>query len=312
MKDPHLLHIVTPSRNVSPFDVEMAYEAEYDGVIPYANVTIDDISSLVRDIIFSRRRKSLQRSALFIGGRDPGLALDMMYRARGAMINSSAVSIFTDPEGAFTTSAAVVASLERIIKLRTQRKLAGLHITVLGGTDSVGVCCGVLAARLGGLVTLLSSGEQVSAEQVAEEYNQRCEVKMMGSDIGIRVRMYDVLGQSEIIIAASRSGRQLLDEEELRMAPLLQAVADLNPVAPFGIGGLRAGDFGVRMEATRSGTLGVGAHAIGAIKFQVHRRIFEIIKKSKDPLSVGMEYIMEIARDYVPHEPTTEEEQDDI
>ena len=34
MKDPYLLHIFNPTKNVSPFDVNMAYEAEFDGVIP--------------------------------------------------------------------------------------------------------------------------------------------------------------------------------------------------------------------------------------------------------------------------------------
>ena len=31
MKDPYLLHIFNPTKNVSPFDVNMAYEADFDG-----------------------------------------------------------------------------------------------------------------------------------------------------------------------------------------------------------------------------------------------------------------------------------------
>ena len=42
MKDPYLLHIFNPTKNVSPFDVNMAYEAEFDGVIPYSNVTLEE------------------------------------------------------------------------------------------------------------------------------------------------------------------------------------------------------------------------------------------------------------------------------
>ena len=46
MKDPYLLHIFNPTKNVSPFDVNMAYEAEFDGVIPYSNVTLEEAEEL--------------------------------------------------------------------------------------------------------------------------------------------------------------------------------------------------------------------------------------------------------------------------
>ena len=35
VKDPYLLHIFSPTKYVSPFDINMAYEAHYDAVIPY-------------------------------------------------------------------------------------------------------------------------------------------------------------------------------------------------------------------------------------------------------------------------------------
>ena len=33
MKDPYLLHVFSPTRYVSPFDINMAYEANYDAVM---------------------------------------------------------------------------------------------------------------------------------------------------------------------------------------------------------------------------------------------------------------------------------------
>lgn len=38
MMDPYLLHMFNPTKNVSPFDVNMAYEADFDEVIPYTGV----------------------------------------------------------------------------------------------------------------------------------------------------------------------------------------------------------------------------------------------------------------------------------
>jgi methylene-tetrahydromethanopterin dehydrogenase len=35
-----------PTKNVSPFDVNMAYEADFDEVIPYTGVALEDIRTL--------------------------------------------------------------------------------------------------------------------------------------------------------------------------------------------------------------------------------------------------------------------------
>ncbi len=39
---------------VSPFDINMAYEAKFDAVIPYCNVALEEIHALTQDTIFSR------------------------------------------------------------------------------------------------------------------------------------------------------------------------------------------------------------------------------------------------------------------
>ena len=57
MADKNILHMVTPLKHMSPFDVNMAVDAGYDAVIPYTNVTLDEITGLVQDAIFSRPPK---------------------------------------------------------------------------------------------------------------------------------------------------------------------------------------------------------------------------------------------------------------
>ena len=94
MKDPYLLHIFNPTKNVSPFDVNMAYEAEFDGVIPYTSVTLEEIHALTQDTIFSRGPAGAKRTGIFIGGREFGLAMDMLSRARSAMVPPFEVSVF--------------------------------------------------------------------------------------------------------------------------------------------------------------------------------------------------------------------------
>jgi hypothetical protein len=54
MGNPHILHMITPLKHMSPFDVNMALDAGFDAAIPYTNVTIEDVAGLVQDAIFSR------------------------------------------------------------------------------------------------------------------------------------------------------------------------------------------------------------------------------------------------------------------
>src|SRR5258708_30332185 len=70
MADKNILHMVTPLKHMSPFDVNMALDAGYDAVIPYTNVTLDEIAGLVQDAIFSRPPKVGARTAMLIAGEN--------------------------------------------------------------------------------------------------------------------------------------------------------------------------------------------------------------------------------------------------
>ena len=47
MADKNILHMLTPTKHTSPFDVNMALDAGYDAVLTYNNVTLDDVTGLV-------------------------------------------------------------------------------------------------------------------------------------------------------------------------------------------------------------------------------------------------------------------------
>ena len=57
MADKNILHMVTPLKHMSPFDVNMALDAGYDAVVTYTGVTLDEVTGLVQDAIFSRPPK---------------------------------------------------------------------------------------------------------------------------------------------------------------------------------------------------------------------------------------------------------------
>ncbi len=108
--------MLTPLPHASPFDANMALDAGFDAVLPYISVKHDDVTGLVQDAMFSRPPKLGVHTGIFIGGRDAIGALDMLEAAKAAMVPPFAVSLFADPAGSFTTAAAMVARVERLLK----------------------------------------------------------------------------------------------------------------------------------------------------------------------------------------------------
>jgi len=82
MAEPYILHIVSPMKHVSPFDVNMALDAGFDQVVPYTHVEVAEIRALVQDAMFSRPARLALRTGFFIGGNSAVLALAMLQAAR--------------------------------------------------------------------------------------------------------------------------------------------------------------------------------------------------------------------------------------
>ncbi|MGH6892929.1 MAG: methylene-tetrahydromethanopterin dehydrogenase N-terminal domain-containing protein, partial [Dongiaceae bacterium] len=99
MARPAVLHMISPEKHVSPFDINMAADAGFEVIATYGEVGLGQIIGLVQDMIFSRTPKDARHTALFIGGRDAGLALDMLEKAKKAMMPPFAISVFADPSG---------------------------------------------------------------------------------------------------------------------------------------------------------------------------------------------------------------------
>ena len=131
MEKRSILHMLDPMPNNSPFDINMAMDAGFDVLMPYSNVKLDSVYGLTQDAIFSRSPSGIKRTGLFIGGRDLGLAMDMLEASKQAMVPPFEVSVFADPSGAFTTAAALVASVEHALKIHHGKELKNCSDTWL-------------------------------------------------------------------------------------------------------------------------------------------------------------------------------------
>lgn len=297
MKNPYLLHIFCPTKNVSPFDINMAYEAQYDAVIPHSDVTLDDIRPLTQDTIFSRGPKGVKRTGIFIGGRDFGLALDMLDEARKSMVPPFEVSVFVDPSGAITTAAALLACVEWWARKQGRGDLVGKDVQIFGGTGPVGVCTGLLAALCGAKVTLVSHQGAAFAQALANRYNTRFKVHMQGGNSSSETTLKSLIARADIAISAAKAGVCVLHEAQLRQAGKLVVAADANAVPPLGIEGVGVLDMGKPIAATPAGAVGIGALAVGDIKYKVHTRLFKNMFEAQKPLYLSFPEAFQVARE---------------
>ena len=297
MKDPYLLHIFNPTKNVSPFDVNMAYEADFDGVIPYSNVTAEEVYALTQDTIFSRGATGVKRTGIFIGGREFGLALDMLNQAKSAMVPPFEVSVFADPSGAITTAAAVVAYAEKYLIQQSDKGLQDRQVCIFGGTGPVGICAGILCSLNGAEVRITSHRGAEVAQRLADEYNGRYGANMRGAASGTEEEVMTYLADMDVVIGAAKAGIRILGARQLQQADSLLVAADVNAVPPAGIEGIGVNDLGVKLD-TRSGrALGIGALAIGNLKYRVHYQLFQMMKNAEKPVYLDHERAFEVARE---------------
>jgi methylene-tetrahydromethanopterin dehydrogenase len=273
MEKPSILHLFTSAKNASPFDVNMAFDAGYNKIMPYTNVELSEVAGLTQDAIFSRSPSGVKREGIFIGGRDIDLSMQMLKAAKSAMFAPFACSVFADPSGAFTTAAAMIAKVEVQLKLKFDRDLNGKVLTVFGATGPVGGCAAIIAASCGANVQLVAHNLMSKVETKVQNWNSQYKVNMHTVDGTNETKKAAVLAQADIVICTAAAGVQVVSDKQLLAAKQLQVVADVNAVPPNGIQLLDVGSDGELITGTQ--TIGIGALAIGQLKYQTQHQLLK-------------------------------------
>lgn len=295
MADKYILHMLSPLPQVSPFDANMALDAGFDAVLPYAGIGLKDITGLVQDAIFSRPPKDGGKTGVFIGGKDAVAALDMLEAAKKAMVPPFVISLFADPAGSFTTAAAMVARVEAVLRTKQQRRLEGLKVVVYGATGVVGFASAVIAALQGAKVVLAGYDGPTRVQRSAAEISRRFSVTVQAADASTDALKGELLRNADIGFCAGRAGVQILGAKLLRTAPDLLVVADVNAVPPAGVEGLEAQADGIPLGGSK--TLGVGALAIGQTKYRTEFGLFRRMIESGKPVNLDFRDAFALARE---------------
>lgn len=281
-----ILHMLDPNVHNSPFDINMAVDAGYDVVIPYPNVKLEEVAGLTQDAIFSRGPSGVKKTGLFLGGRDIGLAMDMLDSAKKAMVPPFEISVFADPSGAFTTAAALVACVEKQLKNNFGQELKGARAIVFGGTGPVGLATAVIAAEQGAITTIVDHFSIDTALEYANEAKQRYGVDLQATTAASDADKARLISNADLVFCTAKAGIQVLSASVLEDAKRLKVAGDVNAVPPLGIEGVDLMDLGKPLEhATNSeGAVGIGALAVGNVKYQLQKTLLEETLHSDKPV----------------------------
>jgi methylene-tetrahydromethanopterin dehydrogenase len=289
----NILHMLSPLRHMSPFDVNMALDAGYDNVVPYIDVKLEEIMPLVQDAMFSRSPRDAVHTAVFIGGKDAVLALDMLEQLRKTLLKPFEISAFADPAGSFTTAAAMVACVEKVLKQKKGKALADTHIVIFGATGPVGYTSGVIAALEGAQVTL-TAREQSKVQAKADEIKQRFGLTVHAAQAKSPEEISAALAGKEVALCCAAAGVQVLSASMLAAAKSLLVSADVNAVPPAGIEGLDLHANGVELTG---GSLGIGPLAIGDVKYKTESGLFQRMASSSKAISLDFRDAFSLARE---------------
>lgn len=290
-----ILHMLSPQKHMSPFDVNMAADAGYKVIVPYINVTLEEVTPLVQDAIFSRPPNDGVRTGVFIGGKDALLALDMMEAARKAMVPPFQLSVFADPAGSFTTAAAMVACVERVLKFKFGRGWKGLKVAVFGATGVVGFASSIITALEGAHVQLVAHRGVDRVIKSAAVSKERFGVDLEPAPGETPEQKRAIIENAEVIFAAAAAGVQVISKADKAIAKNLLVVADVNAVPPPGVDGMELFMDGAPLPDSHA--LGVGPLAIGDIKYKTESQLFKKMINSGEPQMLDFRHAFTLARE---------------
>jgi methylene-tetrahydromethanopterin dehydrogenase len=292
MEKVSILHLITAAKNASPFDVNMAFDAGFDKIMPYTTVMLDEVAALTQDAIFSRSPSGVKKEAIFIGGRDISLAIDMQVAAKEAMFGPFTISTMTDPSGAFTTAGALLAKINQHLALG-HSALAKQTIAIFGASGTVGSTAALIAAAHGAQAQLVAHSSvkemQAYADKLEKKYGYTFEVVDGTSDAA----KTKVLQSATVAITAAPVGVRVLDVKHYQGSSSLKVMADVNAVAPSGVEGLDAKYDGVLIPNTN--VLGVGAMAIGQLKYVTQQKLLQQMLSDEKPVHLDFNHAFNIA-----------------
>jgi methylene-tetrahydromethanopterin dehydrogenase len=257
-----LLYLDT-NRFANPFDLLLALDTDFDSVLPYDNITEENVDSIIHNAVFARGSEGARNTVILLGG-DLEIAERIFQKLRRLMRPPFQMPVIFDPSGACTTSAAIVAKIEKLAS-----GVRGKKVTILAGTGPIGQISAILFRNLGAQVTITSRTKE-KATRIAGKLSDDIRGKVIGKQGATPDGRREACEGANIILATGTLGAQLMDSETLKkLKP--SVIADVNAVQPYGIEDVKPDMDGDSVN----GAKGLGAFAIGVLKNKTEKELLK-------------------------------------
>ena len=255
----------------SAFDAIAAYDADVDVVIPYGQITAENLADVVHGAIFPRGPDGLANTAFWVGGskvRDGEAVFDA---AQKLFFKPFKPSIMLDSDGSNTTAAAAVA------RIRGSATLESSGAAVIG-VGPVGLRTAELLRREGAEVTMFTF-----PPDVIEGGHRRASGIPVAQEAGFEVvepassdELDATLAGHAVVFAAGPSGTQILRRSGWTQQGV-RVVVDYAAAEPVGVESVDRGD---NLEE-EDGVLKLGALAVGGPKMKLQKACIRTMFETK-------------------------------
>jgi methylene-tetrahydromethanopterin dehydrogenase len=282
--------------NASPFDINMAYDAGFDIVVPISKMSADQVPKLVQDAIFSRKPKA--PTTFFIGGSNVKEGEKIAKAVKKSLVPPFQCPVIIDPRGSHTTASAVVAMTINVANnMHNISDLKGKKVVVYGA-GPVGRIAAKLGAKIGCdmyLVETWDKSNKASIENLAEELSKEA------GDISIPIKgifapdpekRFEISQSADIIWSLAAAGIEILSEDLMKKLTGKKIVIDINLVPPYGIEGIKPKHYN---DEIYPGIFGIGALALGKLKANSESQILKEAANSKGLKIYDYNYAFEVA-----------------
>ncbi len=284
--------------NASPFDINMAYDAGFDIVIPISKMKAEYVPKLIQDAIFSRKPNA--PTTFFIGGSDVKEGEKIAKAAKKSLVPPFECPIIIDPRGSHTTASAVVAmSLDIANRKHGIKNLKGKKVVIFGA-GPVGRIAAILASKIGCNTFLVETWDKSNEDfikKLAKDLTQEAgegATEISGLFAPLIKQRFDIVKDADVIWSLAAAGVEILTQEWMEKLPGKKIVVDINLVPPYGIEGLKPKH---KNDEIYPGIFGIGALALGRLKANSEGQILKEASNTKGLKIFDYNYAFTVAKE---------------
>ena len=295
-KSDKICYFFDTDENASPFDINMAYDAGFDIVVPVSKMKAEYVPKLVQDAIFSRKPNA--PTTFFIGGSDVKEGERIAKKVIKSLVPPFECPVIIDPRGSHTTASAVVAMTINVAKIKHHiADLKGKKVVIFGA-GPVARIAAILAAKHNCNTKLVETWEKSSQKFIA---NMATECTIEAGDNATQIegvfapeieQRFNIAKDADVIWSLAAAGVEILPESIMIKLEGKKIVVDINLVPPYGIEGIKPKH---NNDEIYPNVFGIGALALGKLKADSEREILKEAANLKGLRIFDYNYAFEVA-----------------